>query len=81
MLELMSRGFLHTVELDESHRCDRCGARAYLAATKGPQLLLFCGHHGGVNMNGLMEKGWDIQDDRMKLYEKPKADEKEADVH
>lgn len=31
--------------LDATHRCDRCGAQAYVAAMFGAGPLLFCRHH------------------------------------
>lgn len=45
------------------HRCDRCGAQAFVVATKSPDLtLLFCGHHGNKFMSALTAAGWFLVD-------------------
>ena len=52
-------------------RCDRCGFRAYFAATKlvNNELLtlFFCGHHGNQHRVMLDIEGWTILDDTDKL--------------
>lgn len=53
---------------ERDHRCDSCGAAAYLQVhlTNGP--LLFCKHHGDENDSMLLDYRWD--DDRWALVAK-----------
>lgn len=41
-------------------RCDRCGARGYVKATKLDTELVFCNHHGNEFGPGLLAKGFII---------------------
>lgn len=43
-------------------RCDRCNAQAFVIAEKGPQALLFCGHHGNQYKQTLEVQGWTMLD-------------------
>ena len=43
-----------TTPLTPADRCDGCGARAGVRATKGDQVLLFCGHHTRENKDYIM---------------------------
>jgi hypothetical protein len=52
-------------------RCDSCKSQAFIVATKGDFELLFCGHHGNKNMEALIAKGWEVQDDTHLINEKP----------
>lgn len=38
-------------------RCDRCGAQARLRALLNDSILLFCGHHGRINLAALEAAG------------------------
>jgi hypothetical protein len=49
-------------ELVAADRCDRCGAQAFIAASKGDYELLFCNHHGNKHREKLMSDGFDILD-------------------
>lgn len=43
-----------TRELTTAHRCDRCGAQAFVRARLADGLeLLFCAHHGRVHLEKL----------------------------
>ncbi|RJL21272.1 hypothetical protein D5H75_38020 [Bailinhaonella thermotolerans] len=45
------------------HRCDRCGAQAFMRAVNaGGQDLLFCGHHGRRHQPALAASGWSVTD-------------------
>lgn len=67
---------------DTTHRCDRCGAQAYMRAIapKSEHDLLFCAHHGNKKLAGvstiktLEAKGWKIDDQSSRLYEHTKPD-------
>lgn len=74
-----------TWNFDATHRCDRCGAQAYIKATHEDYEtgLLFCNHHGNKVMiagtrtpviESLREKGWEIFDKSDRLYESTKPD-------
>jgi len=41
--------FKFEAELNGSHRCDACGARAVSQVLMGSTLMLFCGHHHRAN--------------------------------
>jgi hypothetical protein len=49
-------------ELVVADRCDRCGAQAFIAASKGDYELLFCQHHGNKHKKKLILDGFDILD-------------------
>lgn len=58
--------------LTAEHRCDRCGAQAYLRvelSTGGE--LLFCAHHGREHESKIREVAAHIQDETDKLEETP----------
>jgi len=59
-----------TAELDATHRCDRCGAQAYVRAMleDWAQPLLFCGHHFKDHKTKLNELGAWVHDETDKLY-------------
>ena len=43
--------------MDATHRCDRCGAQAYVEVALGSGgTLLFCAHHGTEHWDVLMAK-------------------------
>lgn len=74
-----------TWNFDATHRCDRCGAQAYIKATHADYEngLLFCNHHGNKVMiagtripviKHLESKGWTISDKSNRLYESTKPD-------
>lgn len=44
-----------------TERCDRCGAQAHAAATKGGSELLFCGHHQREYLDTLIYGGWVVE--------------------
>lgn len=44
-------------------RCDRCGAQAYMKATKGKVDLLFCAHHGTKHESALRGQGFSVLDE------------------
>jgi hypothetical protein len=48
--------------LTAAHRCDRCGARAYLRVVMRAGELLFCAHHGKAHLPRLSLTALDIQD-------------------
>lgn len=53
-------------------RCDRCGVQAFVAAHHATHsTLLFCGHHFAKHEAALIGSGFDIQDERSKINEKP----------
>jgi hypothetical protein len=54
---------LPVIELNATHRCDRCNAQACTVATKDAFELLFCGHHSKKNRQKLFDLGWTIIDD------------------
>lgn len=65
--------------MDYSHRCDRCGARAYLKAYETGEMdedrhLLFCAHHGRALEASLREKGFNTEDQTIMLYKVAKLD-------
>jgi hypothetical protein len=61
-------------QLTAAHRCDRCGAQAYVRAElpSGGELL-FCAHHAGHHVDKLREVGAVITDERAKLEGPPVA--------
>lgn len=65
--------------LDYSHRCDRCGARAYVRAfktgeTNEDRILLFCGHHGKAYEASLIGQGFNSEDHTVMLFKVAKPD-------
>ena len=62
---------LTALGLSTIFRCDRCGAQAFTAATKGDLMLLFCRHHTNKHRGRLVELGWQIDDRTHLLNEKP----------
>ena len=62
---------LTALGLSTIFRCDRCGAQAFTAATKGDLMLLFCRHHTNKHRDGLLRGDWDIDDRTHLLNEKP----------
>ncbi|MBJ2122181.1 MULTISPECIES: DUF7455 domain-containing protein [Arthrobacter] len=66
-----------TRELTAQHRCDRCGAQAYVRAvlsTSGGELL-FCGHHARSVEANLRPLTSEWQDETERLREKPVVSE------
>lgn len=47
-----------SIEFTALDRCDRCGAQAYVSATKFELELLFCLHHGKQHNLALEVDGW-----------------------
>jgi hypothetical protein len=43
--------------LNGTHRCDRCGAQAYVRASLLTSDLLFCGHHYRLHASALEAAG------------------------
>lgn len=41
-------------------RCDRCGARGFVVAEKGVDMLIFCNHHGQENWKVLTDQGFEL---------------------
>lgn len=65
--------------MDYSHRCDRCGARAYVRAhktgdTNERRHLLFCGHHGAAYEASLIGQGFNTEDQTIMLRRVAKLD-------
>ena len=51
-------------------RCDRCGAQAYVQASKeGFSELLFCKHHSRRHEDALLTSGWTVVEDSEKAKE------------
>ena len=49
------------VQLDGRHRCDGCGARAYvLVGNEAMDELLFCFHHFKEHKDALLGQGWSV---------------------
>lgn len=59
--------------LNNSDRCDQCGAQAFVWVNMpGSKAgLLYCGHHFARNEAGLREHAIDIVDERYKINKKP----------
>lgn len=59
------------MEITDFDRCDSCGHRAYMVATKvinGKEMpLYFCGHHGNKHRLMLDLSGWTVTDETSKL--------------
>ena len=52
------------IEFNAHDRCDRCGAQAYVSASREDAgELLFCGHHFNKYESALDQDGWDINID------------------
>lgn len=45
------------------NQCDRCGAAGRARFTKGKQELIFCGHHGREYALGLVNDGFQFDDE------------------
>lgn len=65
--------------MNYSHRCDRCGARAYVRAyqtgeTNERRHLLFCAHHGRAYEASLIGQGFNTEDQTIMLYKVAKLD-------
>ena len=65
--------------MDYCHRCDRCGARAYVRAYKSGDTnerrhLLFCAHHGREYEATLIGQGFNTEDQTFMLYKVAKLD-------
>lgn len=61
-------------EFSYHDRCDRCHYQAYFVAQKphpdrGIDELVFCNHHGKLNVDALFLQGWDIYDYTDRLIE------------
>ena len=58
--------------LNAAHRCDRCGAQAYVKVTLPTGgTLLFCGHHFHDHEPVLRKQGADILDETERLLHAP----------
>ena len=57
--------------LSLADRCDRCGAQAFVRASKNGLYLLFCGHHGHENLDALVMKDFVIHDFTTTINKKP----------
>jgi hypothetical protein len=57
-----------TMLMNAMHRCDRCGAQAYVRVRlRGDQELLFCGHHYRQHAPALARVAAEIQDQTQRL--------------
>jgi len=43
-------------------RCDLCGFQGYVVASKENKELVFCHHHGNIQMVALAQAGWSVSD-------------------
>jgi hypothetical protein len=57
-----------TIALDATHRCDRCGAQAFVATQHGKSELLWCAHHFTEHEKKLADAK--VVDDRSKINSK-----------
>ena len=57
--------------LTVADRCDRCGAQAFVRATKNHLPLLFCGHHGSKSVDRLILDGFNVEDFRETINTAP----------
>lgn len=55
--------------LKEADRCDRCGARAYVAAEIAAVDLLFCAHHFAASETEIRRVAAELLDERWQLVE------------
>ena len=56
------------VPMNALHRCDRCGAQAYVRVLLPSRLeLLFCAHHNRQYASALADIAVEIQDETMRL--------------
>jgi len=62
-----------TPTMTAADRCDRCGARAYVAAEINGTDLLFCAHHFGRWEPGVRAAASAIRDERYRLAEEEAA--------
>jgi hypothetical protein len=54
--------------MNTMHRCDRCGARAYVRVLlRSQQELLFCAHHYRQHAPALAKVAAEIQDETRRL--------------
>jgi len=54
--------------MNATHRCDRCGAQAYVCILlRSRQDLLFCAHHYRLHAPALAEVAIAIQDETQRL--------------
>lgn len=67
LYEMIGSASITTAPLNNSHRCDRCGAQALVRSELGNLKLLFCAHHARMNIPAMLEKDWkfDDQSDRL----------------
>ena len=57
-----------TAPMNTMHRCDRCGARAYVRVLlRSQQELLFCAHHYGQHTSALAKVAVGIRDESGRL--------------
>jgi len=57
-----------TAPMNTMHRCDRCGARAYVRVLlRSQQELLFCAHHYRQHAPALAKVAAEIQDETRRL--------------
>lgn len=64
---LIGEHHLVTNMMDNSHRCDRCGAQAMVRAVLGNLQLLLCGHHAKANIELMIPTGWKFDDQSERL--------------
>jgi len=58
-----------TTPLMIKDRCDKCGAQAWMRATRGAnETLVFCGHDGAKNLTALLAQGFTVDDQRQRLH-------------
>ncbi len=64
-----------TPKLTAAHRCDRCGAQAYVRARLADGLELhFCAHHGRTYLDKLRDlDGIEITDESDRLHQESSA--------
>lgn len=48
-------------------RCDSCQAQAFVAASKGELMLLFCGHHFRRHEDAMVTDGWSLVDNTHRI--------------
>ena len=63
-----SGALARTEPMNALHRCDRCGAQAYVRVLLPSRLeLLFCAHHNREHARALAEIAVEIQDETRRL--------------
>lgn len=50
-------------------RCDYCGARALVRATKDSSEILFCAHDARKHAEALVNSGWSLNDQTYQAFE------------